>query len=1014
MFFLNRCCQLCSDGTVVPEAVNSTQVRNSAGSPAAPYSRFDKAQHLADSGSTACDTPGTCGPWLVNGDLNGLPTKDISRSLSKNPLVNDIIACTGGDASLDHNCYHASGTILNRVYNGAYRFGMQAVLAQKYWQGVLPWDSNDACTPVSTETPSQTRYRTCASSLTWQTRQTNSSGNVTEINCTSSGSVTVDKDSGIKTSTLLTTQDTYLGPNSIGASLTQIGHISGGAGWYTSGGVTTTWPSGQSTKIDGVAITDLHCATIHIPGSEDSTYPDGWNLESFIGYWNSLYPSETLPTVSNRNSYSGSATHTGTPGSYDSVTISWTRTATTFTFSFVRHTTDTDTTYFYFGTNLSFSGTLTLSNPYTAADCYGDGINLLNQVSTSDFALGQFRTDEKLAAVPMIVRDEVVGDLLGSFVPYTMDDYNSPIADWRGTAPWTSIDPAAVLPWVYDYMASYAWIPTYTQIPWKDPNDYTWTYSDGDFQYPSGVAYGGATLNYPRRTGAVVSHTPAGYARHFWFDYHHLQRQFSSSLGYNIWLEYKLGDYSQSPLPDWTMRWQTNKEAQYDANAGGHGNYPQAWIHQEGQLLQLCKYVQAAMEQKIGACAASNTSWKAVNYGRPCGPDKYTVKQTSACCITGGSTGAWTVKTTGFAASPGTTGGVNVNDYILVEGSGIFKVTSITGSGPTWTINTGAIIDTLPTGYTTIANPDQVSDGANHLGTLRWPSSSGICGRAAITTTESGGTVTIAATSALPYLRKDPATGTIVVDIYDSAMTLLQASAVLTRVSDSSFTLSHAAMPTAAWMTGAGVDYTAYDDTPKRSAVYLDWTLGTRASGATTKSQFTYSTGACRCVAGILPSGSPENFTIQNLFPFPSTFQFDSAYGSHWQAMVAFTQPDPFWEEPYEPDCDGSSFAWREDTGDGVASATIGATNYRYYPHRPFVEACIAPPTSRSLPADAPLHYAGTISAPYYPNGLPIGDDSSGDYGSFETDYGFASRAFATIAASRPFSSVYAGFFTCS
>jgi hypothetical protein len=314
----------------------------------------------------------------------------------------------------------------------------------------------------------------------------------------------------------------------------------------------------------------------------------------------------------------------------------------------------------------------------------------------------------------------------------------------------------------------------------------------------------------------------------------------------------------------------------------------------------------------------------------------------------------------------------------------------------------------------------------------------------------------------MEYLRIDPATGLISVDFYDASMGSLATSVALTRVSDASFTFTHAAMPTAAFITGAGVDWTKYDSTSKRTGVHLEWTFDQRKqAGASVVAhaisvsdpdaaaiqsayeavygsyppawyastdgctgcpvdQFNYETGVCKAVVGIVPfySSSPlESFSNSTLFEGP-TMLFDDVFGACAQAAVMLTMPDPFWQQPFKPDCDIASpdtITWTEDDGSGQVDTTVsigGGTQYQdFYAHHKFVEASSVVPSGMSLPAGITLAYDpayNQIAPPFYPNGIPIGD-VDGNFGGVASDWGFAIRA---CDATR-FAGVYSSFTDC-
>jgi hypothetical protein len=530
------------------------------------------------------------------------------------------------------------------------------------------------------------------------------------------------------------------------------------------------------------------------------------------------------------------------------------------------------------------------------------------------------------------------------------------------------------------------------------------------------------------------------------------------------WAHEENGRASESPLPEVTLRWLNKLDAQYDPNGGkeGHGVFPGAYLHQASGVLTGVKFVEVAQP------------WLSTNYGRPCGPDKYAVQQNTVCCIASKAGSVFTVKKTGDAIAPLATGGLATNDYIIAEADGIYRITGIATTSadadgnPQWEITVGSKLDDLPTGYAMGENPD----GADHLGKLRWPSVSGICGRVAITTSEVAGTVTITV-AAQKYLRLDPVTGTILVDLYDAAMAN-KIQATLTRVSDTSFTFTHAAIPTHVWMTGRDVDYTKFTDAPRKTGIKLEWSFNPRQyakesaggySGSFTTwyagvggctgcdiTEFSYDLGRCRPVIGFVPFYSPlvgtgsellgtgtellpataslENFgSNQKLYPMPATFAFDDVYSSHWQGGIEMTMPDPFWQTPFKPDCDNdamSGVAWTEDDGSHVDSDAVNfdtiseggfTTHHRFYAFHPVVEAAANIPAGCSLPSGIHLLYDGVtdIAPPRYPNGVHIGDDD-GNFESLWRPWGLSERACPNItepASVGNWKDYYAGFIPC-
>lgn len=658
---------------------------------------------------------------------------------------------------------------------------------------------------------------------------------------------------------------------------------------------------------------------------------------------------------------------------------------------------------------------LTLSAPYTGAQVLSDIQSLFAQWDMSDITLGKLRTDEKLALAPLLCYDEVDARqpeiLPWSNYDCTMNDYSLPqiAGQWQ-------------------------------KMAWHDPNDYTWIDPEGRFN-PQNFPAGGSSLTTGRRTNFAIGHTQAGSDRNFWFGYQKVKRIpvcVSGSVVSHTWVAAGVGDFSPSELPTTTARWMNKQQAQYDPTGdSGKGNLPQDWIRQDGSVVTAGKYVEATIP------------WPSVNYARPCGWDKFLVSQKSVCCIVGSGAGFFTVKNVSSAAAPLATNGLAVNDYIIAEDFGIYRITGIAAAGLNWTVSVGALLDTLPTGFTMLRR------GATaRLGRLRYYDAPGITGRTGITTIFAAGTVTITSAVAIPTLRKSSA-GTILVDIYDSSMTLLVGSASLTRISDTQWSFAHAAIPTAAYMTGAGVNYLLNTTASQRTGVRLVWTFDQRAAGKPVAyqpnwlggsgsgtgtgqvgctslaiSQFTYALDKCRAMVGVVPyyagvvldlgdippSAPLENFANQTLFAMPDALTFDHHYGATYMGATEMVMPDPFWETPFTPDCDGA-VAWLEDDGTGQADA--GTT--LYYAHRPWVEAAMT--ATSALPADAPLFYAtgSVIAAPYYPNGIPCsqeaggcsGAEAGGNFISIERPWGFQIAACATIAANGNFATDYAKFTPC-
>lgn len=1023
----NPCVKNCSVGFIQPRWQNVTKTRPAGDSggahyTAVPYPRYDQATYNLTNPSSPCSTQpaGYCGYWIQGADLNGKSAQLVQDG------VDDIAACTAY-TPIDHNCYQQNGTV-NQVLPKL--FGAQWVMAQKYWHGAFGWLSNDACAQDPNIPPDQTKYLTFSVGCTWNYSSTGFNGDAGfSGNGNYSGSNTVNRLTGIVTNSLSITQKAYYGAELVVQNNNGVGFDNGegGAGTYLSNmppivsdlGVTAIAPTQHN-------IADFYCGNQPVPGtiwSDGGAYitgidGSGHGFEIFV------------PVVGDANNWScaGNAQCYWNP-SNDGVTwvllgttsISTTFNRTNTSCTYTINNSIVDYTYSSFDTQY-LTVTATLSNTYTASQCYTDFQAALNSWNMGDYTISLFRVDEELALAPLCVYDEYGPTSPVLVWLFTIDDYSgSLVTDKNGVSP-----------------GSNGYIITWSQRPWIDPNNYIWKYPYGGYNMPTVPTdfSGGATLITPMRTGTIIAHTLAGCDRHFWFDYVEMQRTFDGTS--SSWQAYTHGAFSPAPLPPTTMRWQNKMVSQYDAQATGDdgsitpqpGNYPQAWMSEASGILKGAKYVQASQV------------WQAVNFGRPCGADKYSIDQTTVCCIDTSSAGSFTVRTTGNATAPLATGGLTAGDYVVAEGSGIYKIISIkvtspdANGNPQWIIAVGTIIDTLPPGFVF----SQTSDGSSHIGRLRFPTAPGICGRVAITTSFSHGTLTINSTAAQPYLRIDPTTGVVKVNLYDSNMNEIASALSLTVVSQNQWTTSYGtAIPNAAYMVYQGVNWKLNSTASNYTGVYLSWTFNQRATepgytsppawygveGCTAVSvnQFTYNGSGCPAAIAIVPSGSPENFAIETSFTFPSTFTFDDVFGGFWQAGVFLTMPDPFWQAPFKPDCGivaPDTMTWSEDNGSCENDITVvnedGSTSQTsYYPHHPLVEALMSIPIGSSLPAGLSLTYditKNTLAPPFYPHGIPIGD-ASGNYASIETDWGFTGLACGCINASGRFSAFYSSFMTC-
>lgn len=997
------CCAPCKVGDVIPRWQNQTLVRPSgdSGAPGAPnYTAVPVERKDALAFPEDCAiSPKTCGDWIAGGvgDYNGTSSQVIDD------IVDDILACGEDDEThkkIDRNCYFKNGD--TRDMRMSRLFGFQKIHARKFWHGRLGFTSTDRCSLDPTLSPDQTLYRTISGTITGKW---------------------FDQDGG-------------LGP--CGNMLTyfelKVENLVISVDRYT--GITTVSGTYTCRHYDGVSYIPLTIADSDINTHLWSRIkqlewacgvPDFYQSALDTGMYDGLDVSRLERTATNTHHEIHIETEYSTP----------TCPGETFTGHYLHCTLD-------------------LSDAYTAADCYQDLKDLLFEWDMSNMTLAKFRgkwdvgvADEFLTLAALCVYDEIGPSVPNIFtqtagVPsdvraFTMDDYSGTIS-------------GGVWP----------------QTDWLDPQSFVWEY--GGHRFPHGsppVGFtGGATKKTGLRAEKKISHSEPGSDRHFWWGYAKFTRELDSDPesacnGKYHWRLSFHGGYPDERLctngntSSSVLRWLDNREAQAgtledcetdEVKDRNHwGMYPQGFVFQRGQTVWAGKYVQATQK------------WPRVDFGRPCGADKYAVEQSSACCLTGGDgIAGFIVRPAASSPDPGTAGGLAVGDYIAVEGDGVYQISNITTAAvdiygrSQWllivsdTVVSGKI-DDLPAGYE-FSDPLQVTDG-NHVGKLRWinytqygstwTSAPGICGRAAVTASWADGTLTITG-AALPYFRVCPVMGELRGDLYSADMAHSLLNVLLTRVSDTEWaaTMDEPAF-TVAWMTSHGVDYTKHGSDGWRKGVKLEWGFDFRAvaagsgssyagrSGCTgcTATEIQYDTGACPSAACIAPFQRVEGVAttqIENFgagpkhvaIDFPAEMTFDIVYGSLWQCAAMLTMPDPFWETPFKPDCENipgdPGFTWLEDTGaetENQKFVTEGetTTEYRYYAHRPLVEALCAVPAGYSLPTGVSLHYdpaAADIAPPFFEgvagiNGVPHGG-GIGVYSGVEMDFGFSVRVCGT------------------
>ena len=1089
----------CPVGSVIPRWKNVTAVRTQsdcadpatkatavANGSTIPAARKDSTYYAStDCAGTTC---GQCGGWLVGGDLNGLSAQEVTAG------TDDIVAGATPDAThytVDHNSYQAYpnaaasffqvGDIVKIVTLGstdwhamgasatpkvgdiftltatgggggtaqlmrdmvmARRRGFNAIVAQKLWHGRPGFlDKDSACGADPSNPAAAVKYL--------------------KMEVTS-----------IMDSTLVWARE--LVRNSDGVRI-------GGADSSEAG--TGYWETNSLQQID--RLSGLNTASCTVPSvfqpllSNDNFFfaPVVIGVYASLTDWragcNSFHPSGSPLTTTALTALFTAANVTASSGEYQRPALYTVDICTmTNTLLELKVTLNPNPYVYNDGTNtetvtgsgrIIFHFKVELSEPYystiAAALAAGGGNSLeadrntaSNAWNMSDFNLASLRLDENLAHGALCTWDEVqqpvapVDNFHSQWMPdYTLASGAASVAGGFligttylitsvGTTDFTLIGAGSNTVGIY-FTATGAGSGTGTADPqtaWLDPNSYYWVSTAGVGQ-PMNTAGGNVKMS-PMYSGTVISHTISGSDLHFWFGA--LNYDPSSTPPFLIKSH---GAYPDSQLPACTMRWMAPFDEQYDSALAFPpiGNFPQAFTDFSNGRLKGAKYCQAVQK------------WNAVKFCRPCGADKFAVDQKSVCCITDAT--AFNAVTGGTLQVAATTGATAPSSgYVIVEGDGVYPVTSLIGSA----LLVGARLDTLPTGYT-FRDPDEHDDGVVHVGKVRWigytqyggtfASAPGIDLKAAVTTSYAAGVLTVNSAGGLPYFRKGTDAALRAVNLYDASWTLLVSGLVLARTDDNHFTATTTNYPTAVWMmdaqfataisAGATTDWTKYDGTSKQTGVHIGYGFDQRAAALSTGAQpkwlggvtagdglgvvgcldsgysiaqFNYPGGSCPAIVGIVPTGSPEAFTPGLLFASPAA-TVDGVYGAHTQAFIGLTMEDPFDQTPFKPSCNGAeTFSWLEDDGSGKADNIGGSPSVAYYALRPMVEALSAVPSGCSLPVDVALFFdpANKFPPPNYPNGIPLGHGVTSDWAT-------AQRMCDNIGAAGRFHADYAKFVTC-
>lgn len=972
---------------VAEKFVNSTTVNNPAGGAVVvPYERYTAG---GTCGNTNCESGSTnvCADWQGT---------DLTPATEQFSLV-------AGQPNVAPQSFAPSGTVDLTV---CHKRGFKAIAAKKWWHGVFPWTSEAAAcsdtwcstqindcngnTPGSTgyfptyqltgyqsyqANPDHTKYLACASDIYYQAVDTTTSSIVT-ITAGATGAATINAQSGETTSTLLTTETDVCTPVSGSCAGFTPKNISGGHDSISN-------TDGNATIIDYAVGADVHCNNMTLPGgttSEDFMASFNANICSALTSGTVVSSYSAFPPVTNDNAYTGSASIVINYGSYtwtQTANISWTRGSTVYSWDY--STSNTYSNLALAGTDasnttLTFSGTLTLSNPNTGADMQADGTALLALWPLNDDALHPWRTDGVVNVMPKVSRlglEKNVSPI--GFLPAQVQDMTAPVNDANGYAPFTTNVNPPPFGWTYVSTQAAAWAPTYSYRAWFDPAVYLWQYPAG-YDQTNHAATGLIKMVNGSVRGAP---NPAGYQGYFDFGFQNwggcCAPEGAGFIGYQVgWLP-SVAAFASG------MGAQIPRNCTQCTNCHEILNKPSS-----GAMMAYNDVNTAPQDPCSGGSlgltdgafwmvkwAECGETYQSANFARAAGYDKFSIDQSQPVYCYDGTT--LTNSADGSTAADGARSGI----WGGQSAGGFYNGFSSTGG----TVTLGPKVLNLPSDWSSPSG-----DTGRVFGQLRFSGVPSLLGRTVIKTdpTDPTGKTFDWATPQTNFAMG--MAGTESVDIYDAGMNLLASNVTATRVNDSTFTLGAAYSTALFAMIHDPAPWYQYDTYPKGDYIWLQWLLDNRTPQEFTRINGVRSAQPACCPAAItdnngyatfnqtadsLPllkcnprvvcfSPNGEVFPNGKTYGFPATFSLDERYGSKWQAQVVWSMTDPFWQAPHAPCGLNGTAAWIPDTN-GLCPAPGGATDY--YELAPMVEARLTVPAGfLALPPGITLGFLSPVT----------------------------------------------------
>ena len=594
---------------------------------------------------------------------------------------------------------------------------------------------------------------------------------------------------------------------------------------------------------------------------------------------------------------------------------------------------------------------LTLSDPYTAAQLFEDCKELLAEWPLNDDKLLPWRQDGSLTVGPLVTRNEPNSAVIPTFEP-RVSDTDQPIDDCEGRAP-----------------SHEEWSPTYEQVEWTDPNT---------------RLFDGSILGSP---------LPAGTDKHFDFRHETWKWCFNSTTGIkSTWIakpgawsgQNTAGDSTDTYVPGNCTQWTNNAQAAFIPPGAGIYFFGNQYVF--GDNTQNLFGADVLVMQKTAQTKVPRPS---ENFARPCGTDRFALEEDRVECV------HYVDETTPSAPLVGTQLSgheFEVGEKVLLiapdsSSSGVWEVSSIPAAHE---VILGSKVCDLPTGLPPRCQDGLVAECAGSIGPLKWFNKPGFCGRIEIeSAVQNGGVVDITVATPIYLVAGDHLdftnTGSLGSNVevasVGSTSTFSVTGTLGTYTSGGSMTVHGA--PSEDWNDNeikGDLVYIAWEQTNR------DWREQERLNGldpsspcysadplprqqqadngfphavtGMTLQQIGPAEGTCIpfsvCnpqVFAISPNGEtwPNGVTK----PFPSSFTVDATYGAQWQADFIQHWPSIFDEVQQKLCIDDGVGNVSEETAsqDNGSCAVDELSPPRFYvPHVPMVEARISPPLGAPTP----------------------------------------------------------------